>query len=660
MKKIHKASISAYIQKNALLLVSTCAALCLYASRSKLVLLAEAGIFAAVAFTAWLNQDAPRRRQEQNPAVMLLAADFTLIGVLSFLSSVKKLLPALPPAVPIAIALVGAVASFYAFDCLARWMDGRICEILQADTARCDFRGRWGNFLFPVSFAALFLLDNRLNMNGQYLLSMLAGAGIAVVIAARAGSLWRFCRRDCPGWVLFCGLTAAGICWFQQKSWSAAAPQTGPVGTVLAIAAYFFVFVCVSGFWRWLRQGIRGLFRDVSRGEWAFYGGVLLVLFAVVTVVFLSTDAFYETPYPYDIVYTSDSHILVQNNAYLWISNDQNDLRQPLFAVFSAPFLGLSYLISNLLSVPAPVNALLMNYPQILLLFLANFLLARMLGVRGWKRPGLLLLLTSAYPALLFSFMMEQYIVAYFYLILFLYSAWAGRPDAIALCGAGGTLLTSVVSVPLTSGRNPLMDLKGWFQDVLDGAISFVIFLLAFSRLDIILNAAGSLMDLNRFAGEALCVWEKLCQYTAFVAGCLWAPAAQVTENTWGNISWQLVQAQSLNYAGIGILLLCLLSVVLNRRDKVTRLAGAWVAFSILVLLVVGWGTQENGLILYALYFGWAILALLYRLAEWIGAKLSSPCLAGIFSIIGGIALLAVNVGAMAELIAFAMDAYRV
>lgn len=660
MKKIHKASISAYIQKNALLLVSTCAALCLFASRSKLMLLAEAGIFAAVAFTAWLNQDAPRKAQEKNPAVMLLAADFTLIGVLSFLSNVKKLLPALPPAVPIAIALVGAVVSVYAFGCLARWIDSRICDFLRADPTRRAFRGRWGNFLFPVSGAALFLLDNRLNMNEPYLLSMLAGAGIAAVVAARAGSLWYFCRRDCPGWVLFCGLTAAGICWFQQKSWSAATPQTGPAGTVLAIAAFFFVFVCVSGFWRWLRQGLRGLFQDVGRGEWAFYGGVLLVLFTVVTVVFLGTDAFYETAYPYDIVYTSDSHILVQNNAYLWISNGQNDLRQPLFAVFAAPFLGLSYLISNLLSAPASVDALLMNYPQILLLFLANFLLARMLGVRGWKRPGFLLLLTCAYPALLFSFMMEQYIIAYFYLILFLYSVWTGRPDAIAFCGAGGTLLTGVVTAPLTSGRNPRMDLKGWLQDVLNGAISFVIFLLAFSRLDIILNAALSLMDLNRFAGEALSLWEKLCQYTAFVAGCLWAPAAQVTENTWGNISWQLVRSQSLNWAGIGILLLCLMSVVLNRRDKMTRLAGAWVVFSTLVLLAAGWGTQENGLILYALYFGWAIPALLYRLAEWIGTKLSKPNLAGILSVVGGIALLAVNVGAMAELIAFAMDAYRV
>lgn len=660
MKKNQKAFISAYIKKNAPLLVSTCAALCLFASRSKLVLLAEAAIFFTVVFAAWLNGNIPQRlqEQEQNPATLLLAADFALIGALYFVNNMKNLLPTLPLTVPIAIALVCAAVSFPAFRCLACWMDRQIFDLLGTDTTRCGLRCRLWDMLFPVSYAAFFLLDNRLNMGALYLYSLMAGAGIAVVIANRISPLWRFCWKDSPLWVLFCSLSAIGICLFQQKGWRAIAPETGPGGTVLAIVAYFFVFVCISGFWRWFRQAIRGLFQDVTWGEWVFYGGLLLVLLGIVTAVFLRTDAFYGTNYPYDIVYTSDSHILVQNNAYLWISNDQNDLRQPLFAVFSAPFLGLSYLISTLFSAPAPVNALLMNYPQILLLFLANFLLAKMLGLSGWKRAGVMLLLTFAYPTLLFSFMMEQYILAYFFLIFFLYSVLANQPDAVSFCGAGGTLLTSVITLPLMSGKNPRLDWNGWFQDVLNSLIRFVIFLLAFSRLDIILNAAGSLAELKRFAGEALSLFAKLCQYTAFVSGCLWAPAAQVAENAWGNISWQLAQAQTLNIAGIGILLLCVLSVALNRRDSLSCFAGFWVAFSALVLLVAGWGTQENGLILYSLYFGWTFPVLLYRLAERVGAMLSIPCLAGISSIIGSAILLAINAPAMAELIAFAMDAY--
>lgn len=660
MKKNKKAFIFAYIKKNAPLLVSTGAALCLFASRSKLVLLAEAALFFTVAYAAWLNGNIPRRLQEQkqNPAIALLAADFALIGVLYFVNSMKSLLPTLPLMVPIAIALICATVSFPALRRLACWMDGRICDLLGADAARCALRCRLGNMLFPVSYAAFFLLDSRLNMGALYLYSMMAGTGIAVVIAVRVGSMWHFCWRDSPLWVLFCGLSAIGICLFQQKGWRAMSPEMGSVGTVLAIVAYFFVFVCICGFWRWFRLAIRGLFEDVTWGEWAFYGGLLLVLLGIVTAVFLRTDAFYGTNYPYDIVYTSDSHILVQNNAYLWISNDQNDLRQPLFAVFSAPFLGLSKLISILFSTPAPIDALLMNYPQILLLFLANFLLAKMLGLSGWKRGGVMLLLTLSYPALLFSFMMEQYMVAYFFLIFFLYSVLTSRPDAVSFCGAGGTLLPGMFTLPLMSGKNPRMDWNGWFQDLLNSLISFVIFLLAFSRLDIILNAASSLAELKRFAGEALSLFAKLCQYTAFVSGCLWAPAAQVTENAWGNISWQLAQAQSLNIAGIGILLLCGLSVVLNRRDPLSCLAGAWVVFSALVLLAAGWGTQENGLILYSLYFGWAFPVLLYRLSERVGAMLSAPYLAGIFSLIGSAILLTINAPAMAALIAFAMDAY--
>ncbi len=658
MKKNRNSSFSAYIKENALLLVSTCAALCLFVMRSKLVLLAEAAIFAAVAFTAWLEGDAPRKQQDKHPAVMLLAADFAFIGVLAFVRTVKNLLPSLPIVLPIGIALVGAVVSYYAFYRLAGWMDRWICALFGADPANRSLKGRMENLLLPVSALAFFLLESRLQLNALYLFSMLAAAGILVLVAARADSLWRFCGQDSPLWVIFWGLSSAGICWFQQKAWQAIAPAAGIAGWVLAIAALFFIFVSVSTFWRWLRRSLRGVFSDVSRGEWILYGAVLLAVLVTVTAVFFGTDAFYATVHPYDIIYTSDSHILVQDNAYLWLTYEQNDLRQPLFAVFTAPFLGLSYLVSNLLSVSPAVDALLMNYPQILLLFLANFLLAKMLKLTGWKRAGFLLLLTSAYPVLLFSFMMEQYIAAYFYLILFLYSVFTARPEAVAFCGAGSTLLTSVVTLPLMSGKDIRKDFKGWFHDMLSGGIGFVIMMLAFSRLDIILNAAVSLMELNRFAGEELSLGAKLCQYTAFIPGCLWAPAAEVTENMWGNLSWQLVRSRSLNLVGIGIMLLCVLSAVVNRRDKVTLVAAAWAGFSIVVLLVLGWGTQENGLILYALYFGWAFLVLLYRLAEFAGKKLSVPHLAGVLSVIGAAVLLIINIPAMAELIAFALEAY--
>ena len=56
-----------------------------------------------------------------------------------------------------------------------------------------------------------------------------------------------------------------------------------------------------------------------------------------------------------------------------------------------------------------------------------------------------------------------------------------------------------------------------------------------------------------------------------------------------------------LNLAGLVIFALALASLVLNRHSRAARMAGCWVLFSIVLLVGLGWGTQENGLILYAL-----------------------------------------------------------
>ena len=66
-------------------------------------------------------------------------------------------------------------------------------------------------------------------------------------------------------------------------------------------------------------------------------------------------------------------------------------------------------------------------------------------------------------------------------------------------------------------------------------------------------------------------------------------------------------------------LFLCILTFfIVNIKDKLNRISFYWVIFSFIILCVVGWGTLENGLILYALYFSWAIVILMYNLIKQI------------------------------------------
>ena len=97
---------------------------------------------------------------------------------------------------------------------------------------------------------------------------------------------------------------------------------------------------------------------------------------------------------------------------------------------------GVAMILNHIFHWPIGVTSLLLCVP----LFLA-----------GWKQSGLLFVLRSVGATVLFSLMIEQYIIAYFWLIFAAYSYTAeGKASVIAVSAAGGTLLTSLAFAPLS------------------------------------------------------------------------------------------------------------------------------------------------------------------------------------------------------------------
>ena len=639
------------MKKDMLLLGSAAAALVLFAIPSKIMLLLEAAIFFAIALSVRLG--CCSKSHSLTAGIALLAGLFTGIGIYWFLTSPKSFEP------PVAVALVCGLAACYAFYCLANRIDEWICGLLRV-SPEGGTAAKWkANWWFPVSAAACFLMEAATRPDPEYLCSVLAAVGVSAVVACRAPSLPAKFASDPWPQKLLCVLSAAGISLFQVEKLCRVVPEQAMLGC-LGVVSFFFVYFCVSALYGRVGKTLKRAFADVSSRELVLYGGMLLVTLCVLTAVFLRTDAFYGTDYPYDIVYTSDSPTLLQENVYLSLTNEENDLRQPLFAVFSAPFIGLPYLISRAVGASPAVHALLLNYPQILLLFAANVLLAGLLKLTGGKRMVFLLLAWFSYPTMLFIFMMEQYIVAFFYLILLVYSACESEPDPVALSGATGAMLTSAAMLPLMSEKRPLREFSGWYGDMLNAGLGLVIAILAFGRLDVLLEFADRFLNLNRFSGESLSIVERFYQYTAFLYGCLLAPAGQVCENMWGNISWQLVPAHGVCVAGLVLLALATLSAVWNRDRKSCRVAFCWLLFSLLILVGYGWGTQENGLILYSLYFGWTFLTLLYQLVGKAECRWNVKYLTVTVGLVASAVMLAVNAIGISKIISFAISNYPI
>jgi len=75
------------------------------------------------------------------------------------------------------------------------------------------------------------------------------------------------------------------------------------------------------------------------------------------------------------------------------------------------------------------------------------------------------------------------------------------------------------------------------------------------------------------------------------------------------------------------------------------------------MLLFVGWGTQENGLILYSLYFGWAFLALIFQLVNAIEEKVKMPVLLPTTMLLS-LLFLALNMKSFYDMLKFAVVYY--
>ena len=265
-----------------------------------------------------------------------------------------------------------------------------------------------------------------------------------------------------------------------------------------------------------------------------------------------------------------------------------------------------------------------------------------------------LILLSFTYPVLLFSLTYEQYIFAVLWLVLFLYSFIHKKENQdIYFMGATGSLLTSAFFFPLLSFSK---EIKVWFKEVVTVAGKFILAVVIFGQLPVVMYPIQAVqIQLNNFTGHKLSLSEKFLQYINFIATCLIKPETKLNTQY---LSYQLAPVRELNYVGVALLVIALIGFLLNYQKIFARICFSWVAFSFVLLCIIGWGTNENGLVLYTLYFSWAFLSLAYMAIESMVGKI--PVVK--YTIIGGIivAILVINIPGILDLIQFGINYYYV
>lgn len=673
-----------------LFLLSTASFLCLFLSPSLISLLIIILIFIGVSFLTFFGKI-------KRPVfscrlfcvcTVLLSLFILYIGYDSFKSSwilssklakLSNLLHLTSLSLLSIIGIFGCVIGFYAVYVLLYWIIYYFKDNFLVDKKTDVLLNLKRNWYFPISAVAFFYL-NAIKIPG-YFLGLIIAVIISLMISSQFSSLIGFIKQNNKLIQVISFLTSLGICFCCGQTFLSAefpffvklyiieeflpfsVDLLRVISFFLSFVSFFFVYVWVNIFWKKMIKIISDnkLFDDINFSELIVYIIIIISLVSLVILTFSQTDAFYGTDYHSEIIYTSDSPTLVKGDAYLVLTYSENDIRQPLFAVFSAPFIGIPYLFGKLFGVSSSVQAMLINFVQVFLLFVANFILAKIMHLNRLKRVCFLLLTSCTYTTLLFTLMMEQYIISYFWLIFCVYFIVENkRPDRILLWASGGTLVTSMVLLPFMSDNNSIRKIRYWFNDMFKLGLEFILFIFAFCRFDVIFNISSRVSFLADFTGKNLSFSNKLYQYISFISNCFVAPDAGVNSTLYDHISWQLNKINNINVLGIVILLLVFISIIINKNKRSSLISMGWIVFSIVILLGFGWGTKENGLILYALYFGWAFLVLLFQLVEKVEDVLRVKFIVPFFSVSCAFILLIVNLDSIMEMLRFAIKYFPV
>lgn len=375
------------------------------------------------------------------------------------------------------------------------------------------------NWYLTVSMIAFYLLNIRTSEIQYSFLSI--SIFVFILVTSQFNSLFSIVKKSNKYLNLYSFLSTLGICFYLNDLFCNNIENSilsnfflkyniqfnyTVIGIVLTLISSIVIFLGIQAITKYLINLLKNVFTDISKKEWFFYGILFLLIVIYVVFVSINTTISYGVG---DALYTSDSDGLVLGNAYLNIYHSENDMRQPLFAVFAMPFIGIAYLFSLVLPNLVFVKPLCINLIQIVMLLATTIILSKLLNFNAVERVLFVILSFCTYTFLLFTIMMEQYIVAYFWLITFIYLVVNQKQDVLALSATSGTLVTGLILSPFIVNHFHWKDYKEIVSKITKCVLTFVMLIIIFNRIDILEDIFFKERIYESFVDENITILDK-------------------------------------------------------------------------------------------------------------------------------------------------------
>ncbi len=333
---------------------------------------------------------------------------------------------------------------------------------------------------------------------------------------------------------------------------------------------------------------------------WILASMLLLVL------VYRKSTAFYAGGL-HNILYTFDSSVLYKRNVYMLIGQTENDIRQSLFAVASLPISIPARMLSRIMPFEYSY-AFFLQLLQDVLLGIGNIIIVKMMKVSSNRKPAVLMFLSVMCETVLFSLLMEQYIILVFCLIITVYCIInrVGNREVCAVASVGTAPTNFLLLFWEAKNRASFVDF------LLYGIKSFLIYvgvLTCFGQFGLVVHFYDNIMVLMPYA-KHVGLGERIRQYLYFIRSCFLGPASYT--EIWNDLSVvRMSKVVGYSWIGIAVAVLVLLAIYINRRDLYGKICASWFLFSIVLLVVIGFNSSTNDYFLFVHYFGWAFASLL-------------------------------------------------
>lgn len=523
--------------------------------------------------------------------------------------------------------------------------------------------------LLALSGTALCVLMMQTESKLSFALTGLLALGLMLYLTLKTGFLEAVFRSELPGvrgvaavltlstlytekshfYTTCCGWLIKLLRWTGlPEGLSRLAPW---VVALLALPMAFGYFLWISDFlWeQWLR-----FWRKTDFGEQMYLlcAGVLFA--ALIVFTYSCTEAFYGAHvngywYNFDLIYSADSGYLVHQDVFRNVGAEQNDLRQPLFGLFSMPFAQAAWLISRPLFFLNNRYLVVLQIVEMWLFLLSGVMIARMLELEGTEKLLFLAILSVTFPVLIFSLTAEQYLMAIFWLILLCYLEKDQVGGSLSYIAATGSMLTSGVFFPLVTWDKKFTN---FVKTTAKLCAAFFGVMILSGRLTTFLDVGTYIEGYGYYAGGNVAPVQKLMQFVNFVGCAFLAPASRVDFETYSHVSWQMEPVTGWRILGFVVLAAAVAGVLVKREKRFSKICAGWMGFSLLLLGIVGWGTIDNGLMLYSLYFSWAYVAMCFQFVDHVLSRLRPAKLTvlGLIFVVTAI----VNFAALKEVLLFA------